>query len=77
MKGAPTAMETELVELIADLAVVFKHHFHLKPTVLGPSGQPSTPFVAFVIAACAEHELRFTAAQISDAGRRCGIPEDR
>lgn len=63
--------------LVADLAVVFKKHFRMTPTVLGPSGEDSTPFIAFVIAVCAEHDGRVTAAQVSDAGRRRGVPEDQ
>jgi hypothetical protein len=63
--------------LVSELAATFKKHFRLTPTVLGPSGQPSTPFIAFAIATCAEFGKVVTAAEISDAGRRRGVPEDR
>ena len=73
MLERPEAFE----EFVAHLAMIFKKHFRMNPTVLGPSGEENTPFLAFVTAVCAEQDIVHpTLAEISDIGRRRGIPED-
>jgi len=72
MLERPEAFE----EFVGNLAFIFKRHFRMKPTVLGPSGEENTPFIAFVTAVCAEQGISATRAEISDIGRRRGIPED-
>jgi len=69
-------MDEAFIGLVGDLALVFQRHFRLRATVLGPSGEPSTPFIAFVVAVCEEQGMHVTPAQVSDAGRRCAVPED-
>jgi hypothetical protein len=65
-----------LTLFIRELAKVFQKHFKLKPTVLGPSGEENTPFIAFVVAVARLQKMHLTVAQVSDMGRRVGIKED-
>lgn len=63
--------------LVQNLAWVFEKHFKQAPTVLGPSGEENTPFIAFVLACCAEQDIHMTTARVCDIGRKLGIAEDQ
>jgi hypothetical protein len=73
-------VEPTLEGLVMELASVFRKHFRLPATVLGEAAKLSakTPFIAFVLAVCAEKSIMaLTPAMVSAIGRRNGLPVEQ